>query len=271
MCRFNLERENLMIRVFIITQDEPVYTPVYIQKIIQKTPHSIVGITALSPSGNTGWIKLAKQRLNTYGLLDFIKAVSLFGFYKLRSYWPIKKVQGRFYSVNQLAAHYSIKLFPHSNINTKDYIRQLKDLNIDILLSVAANQRFKRNLLEVPRLACLNVHSALLPKYRGLDGLFWALVHGETEVGVTVHIMNENFDDGSIVGQQAFTVNSDDTLHRLYFKAIEAGSTLISQVMDQYASGTVSKKPNNKEEGSYFSWPDRESARCFRNNGFRFF
>lgn len=260
-----------MMRVFIITQDEPVYTPVYIQKIIQKTSHSIVGITALSPSGNTGWISLAKQRLNTYGLVDFIKAVTLFGFYKLKDYWPIKRASGRFYSVGQLAAHHSIKLFPHSNINDKEYIRQLGNLNIDILLSVAANQRFKRDLLGIPRLECLNVHSALLPNYRGLDGLFWALVHGETEVGVTVHIMNEAFDDGSIVGQQAFTVDSDDTLHRLYFKAIEIGSTLISQVLDQYASGTVSKKPNNKDEGSYFSWPDRESARRFRDNGYRFF
>lgn len=258
-------------RVFIITQDEPVYTPVYLEKIIRKTTHSIVGVTALSPSGKIGWINLAKQRLNVYGPKDFAKAVAIYGFSQLMRYWPIRRPDSRFYSVGQLAAHYSIELFPTSNVNTEDYIRKLRDLDLDILLSVAANQRFERELLEVPRLACLNVHSALLPKYRGLDGLFWALVHGESQVGVTVHVMNEDFDDGSIVGQQAFDVSPDDTLHCLYFKAINAGSILLSQVLDQFASGTVTSKPNKISDGSYFSWPNRESARRFRENGRRFF
>ena len=258
-------------RVFIITQDEPVYTPVYLAKIIQKSSHSIVGITALSPSGHIGWVNLAKQRLDVYGPVDFMKAVSLYGFSRLMSYWPIGKSGNRFYSVARLAAYYSIPLYPCSNINAKEYICRLRELDIDIVLSVAANQRFKRELLDVPRLACLNVHSALLPKYRGLDGIFWALVHGETQVGVTVHLMNEDFDDGAIVGQQPFEVSPNDTLHSLYFKAIEVGSTLLSQVLDQFDSGTVLTKTNDIAEGSYFSWPNGEAARRFRAQGRRFF
>jgi methionyl-tRNA formyltransferase len=258
-------------RVFIITQDEPVYTPVYLANTIQKSRHSVVGITALPPSGQIGWVNLAKQRLEVYGPLDFIKAVSLYGFSKLMSYWPIRKSSNRFYSVAQVAAYYSIPLYPSSNINAKEYIYSLRELDIDIVLSVAANQRFKRELLDVPRLACLNVHSALLPKYRGLDGIFWALVHGETQVGVTVHLMNEDFDDGAIVGQQPFDVSPNDTLHSLYFKAIEMGSTLLSQALDQFDSGTVLTKTNDIAEGDYFSWPDREAARRFRAHGRRFF
>ena len=258
-------------RVFIITQDEPVYTPVYLTNVIQKCDHSVVGMTALSPSGQIGWVILAKQRLAMYGPVDFIKAVSIYGFSWLMGRWPVGRLRNRFYSVRQLSAHYSIPLYHCSNINAEDYIGKLRALDLDVVLSVAANQRFGRELLAVPRVACLNVHSALLPQYRGLDGLFWALAHGETQVGVTVHIMNEDFDDGAIVGQQALAVSPNDTLHSLYFKAIDVGSTLLAHVLDQLDSGTVDARPNDVSKGSYFSWPDREAAQRFRANGRRFF
>ena len=267
-------------RVFVITQDEPVYAPVYLAKIIQpfdklRTPqvnHSVVGITALSPAGKKGGLSFAKQRLAMYGLWDFLRAASLFGYGRLRSLWPVTKKQGsRLYSVAQLAAYHSIPLYPCSNVNTSAYISTLKDLDLDILLSVAAPQRFGRKLLRIPRLACLNVHSSLLPKYRGLDGLFWALVHGESQVGVTVHLMSDGFDDGAIVGQQPFEVAPDDTLHTLYFKAMDVGAMLLSKALDQFAAGTVVTKPNDIKSGSYFAWPTREAARQFRKNGRRFF
>ena len=258
-------------RVFIITQDEPVYIPVYLSKIIEGTDQKVVGVTALSPAGNRGWVRLAKQRFDVYGPVDFMKAVSLYGYCRLMGLWPTRNRDGRFYSVAQLAKHHCLPLYPTTNVNDSGYIAHLQELNIDILLSVAANQRFDSNLLGVPQLACLNVHSALLPKYRGLDGLFWALVHGESELGVTVHLMNEEFDDGAIIAQQAFEANPDDTLHKLYFKAMDVGADLISQALNQFDNGTVVSKPNDISESSYFSWPNREAAQQFRKNGRRFF
>jgi len=258
-------------RVLIVTQDEPVYIPVYLEKILKESSHSVVGITALSPAGKKGWVSLARQRLDVYGPIDFVRAVSLYGFCRLMSYWPIRSPGGRFYSVAELAAYNSIPLYPCSSVNAQDYVRQLRELNLDILLSVAANQYFRGELLNVPRLACLNVHSALLPKYRGLDGLFWALVHGETQVGVTVHLMNEAFDDGAIVRQQPLDVSPDDTLHSLYFKAMDVGATLISRALDDFDSGAVITKPNDIDNGSYFSWPHRKAAQRFRAHGRRFF
>jgi methionyl-tRNA formyltransferase len=257
-------------RVFIITQNEPVYAPVYLANIIQRTDHSIIGITVLPPYGNKGWSNFLMQRIAMYGLWDFVKAGSIYSYCRLMGLLPEKKLKRRFYSIAHLVAYYSIPLFDCRNINAEAYVSNLIDLDIDILLSVASIQRFGRDLLNVPHLACLNVHSALLPKYRGIDGLFWALAHGESQVGVTVHLMSEGFDDGTIVGQQSFEVNPDDTLHILYFRAMDVGATLISQVLDQFEKGTVVERPNDIESGSYFSWPSRKDARQFRKNG-RFF
>lgn len=258
-----------MLRVFIITQDEPIYAPVYVEKLIRTLDHSVVGITALSPQGQKGWRFLLRQRLDMYGPRDFVRASWLYGSSKLKALLPIQN--SRFYSVARVARRYSIPLYPFTRVNDTGYIETLKELDVDVLLSVAANQRFGPALLAVPRLACLNVHSSLLPRYRGLDGLFWALAHGESEVGVTVHLMSADFDDGAIVAQQPFTVAPDDTLHRLYFRAMDVGTALLSTAFDQFEAGTVVTRSNDASQGQYFSWPTHEAAEQFRSNGRAFF
>ena len=258
-------------RVFIITQDEPVYAPVYLTKILNEIRYPVVGVTALSPAGRSSWTKLARQRLDMYGPVDFTKAAMLYSYSRARDLLPNDGSRGRFYSVAKLAEHYAIPLLYCSDVNAPAYVDKLSDLGVDILISVAANQRFGSALLNMPQMACLNVHSALLPKYRGMDGLFWALVYGETQVGVTVHLMNAAFDEGAIVAQRPFEVGPEDTLHRLYYKAIDVGAELIAQSLDAFNLGSVNTVPNNVEEDSYFSWPNHEAARQFRENGRRFF
>jgi methionyl-tRNA formyltransferase len=159
-------------RVFIITQDEPVYAPTYLSKIIAKSRHPVVGVTALSPAGKQGWLRLAKSRLEMYGPRDFLRAVSLYGRSRLRGRWPWRQSDERFGSVKDLGAAYSIPLYACANVNDPEYTHALQSLSVDLVVSVAANQRFGPQLLQSPRLGCLNVHSALLPKYRGMDALF---------------------------------------------------------------------------------------------------
>jgi methionyl-tRNA formyltransferase len=206
-----------------------------------------------------------------YGLRDFVYAGWLYSYYRLRALLPQRRMSDRSYSVAQFARAQEIPLYPCTSVNELDYIKRLEALDIDILLSVAANQRFGSTLLRLPNITALNVHSALLPKYRGMDGLFWALVHGETEVGVTLHVMSEEFDDGPIVGQVAFTVLPSDSLHSLYFRAMEKGAALVAEVLRQYEAGSVVERPNDVSAGSYFSAPTGEAARQFRRNGRRFF
>lgn len=258
-------------RIFIITQDEPVYAPLYLEKIIQQVKHPIVGVTALSPSGNKGWISFAKQRLGMYGLWDFFRASLMYMSFRLKNIFFGNGKGNRFYSITRLSKHYLIPLFPCTNVNDPEYIKQLRDQNIGILISVAANQIFRKKLIQTPNIACLNIHSSLLPKYRGLDALFWALVNGETQVGVTVHLVNEKIDDGDIVAQKPFDVAPENSLHKLYYKAMGVGAKLLSEVLDQYEKDSVRTKKNDITLGSSYSWPTAEAARQFRKNGKKFF
>ncbi len=259
------------LRVYIVTLNEPVYAPVYVARLIQKVRHEIVGITALPLGGRKGWLGLAGQRLAIYGPRDFLRAAWLFTRCRTLGAIPIRRGSRRDYSVLRLARRHSIPIYSSEDVNSKSFVERVKTLNVDILLSVAANQIFRRALLSTPRLACLNVHSSLLPKYRGVDGLFWALAHGETRVGVTVHLMTEGIDDGAIVCQEPMDVVPTDTLHSLYYKAIDLGSDLVAHALDLFEDGHVVTTRNELSAGSYYSWPTRAAAKQFRRHGRRFF
>ncbi|PYN02784.1 MAG: hypothetical protein DME02_24800 [Candidatus Rokuibacteriota bacterium] len=247
------------VKVFVVTQDEPVYAPVYVDAIIAACRHEFVGVTALPAGGTKGFLALVRQRLRMYGTVDFIRAGLLFARAKVSR------------SVAKVAARHGVPTVAAVNVNDPAFVAKIRELGVDVLVSVAANQRFLPDLLAAPRVAAVNLHSALLPKYRGIDGLFWALAHGETTVGVTAHLMTAGFDEGAILGQTPFGVPPEATLHDLYREAIRRGSALLAQVLDDLATGRAAAHPNEAAAESYFSWPTPEAVREFRRRGRRFF
>lgn len=257
-------------RVFFITVDDPVYAPLYLQKIIEPDEFEFVGVTALSPFGRRGLWATLRERYGLYGPRDFARAVQLFANNTLKDRLAIG-LSERFYSIERLAKAYDIPTFSTTNVNDPDYLTTLRDLDLDVIVCVAADQLFKQPLIDTAGRACINVHSALLPKYRGVDALFWAVLNGETRTGVSVHYMNERFDDGDIIEQAAFDILPLDTLDALYLRAIDVGSKLIRRALSSIESGTVTRQSNPVEEGSNFSAPTAEAARRFRELGRRFF
>lgn len=260
------------IRVVVVTQDEPVYAPHYVARILDglRDRHEVVGVVTLPPAGKRGWGALVRQRLDMYGPVDFVRASALFAARRMSAVLP-SAVVGVPGSVRRVAGERGAPVLCVEDVNAPETLGRLRALAPDIVLSVAANQIFEGPLLALPAVTCLNVHSSLLPRYRGIDGLFWALAHGEREVGVTVHVMSRGIDDGGIVAQEAIPVPDGTTLHRLYHRAMEVGARLIAHSIDAYAAGEVRLEPNDPSQGSYHSWPDREAAARFRAQGGRFF
>lgn len=257
------------LRVFIVTQDEPLYAPRYLRRAIARLRHDVVGVAALDPGGARGWSGLLRQRLAMYGVLDFLRIGLRFAAGKVTRLLP-RAPGGEPRSVDEALRDAGVRRVPCGSVNDPAFVAELRRLEVDVLVSIAANQRFRSELLGVPRVVALNVHSSLLPKYRGLDGLFWALVHGEEEVGVTVHVMSEGIDEGDIVAQEPFRVSPGESLHDLYLRAMEVGSRLLAESVDAYAADRAAPRRNDPAAGSYFSWPTREAARTFRRRGHRF-
>ena len=102
------------------------------------------------------------------------------------------------------------------------------------------------------------MHGSLLPKYRGRAPVNWAILHGETETGATLHLMEAKPDAGAIVGQQAVQIGPDDTATAVFKKVTQAAQQVLNQVLPGLIEGIVPSKPNDLEKGSYFG--GRKSA-----------
>ena len=138
------------------------------------------------------------------------------------------------------------------------------DAERELMLSVSAGGG-----LRVPRLGCINVHSALLPHYRGMLPTFWALAQGERQTGVTVHYMTPGIDGGDIVAQRTIPISPQDTLHSLMRTCKRVAADAVIETVEHLREGSVSTIPNPADEGSYYSFPAREDVRRFKAAGRR--
>lgn len=107
-------------------------------------------------------------------------------------------------------------------------------------------------ILACARIAALNMHGSLLPKYRGRAPVNWAILHGETQTGATLHVMEVKPDAGDIVGQAQVMIGPDETATDVFEKVTQAAVAVINEVLPHLIEGNVPRKPNDLSKGSYF-------------------
>ena len=113
----------------------------------------------------------------------------------------------------------------------------LAGLEPDLIFVAGFPWRLPPELLSLPRLGCINTHPSLLPRYRGPNPLFWQVMNGETEGGLTIHRMDADFDTGPILVQRSFPIEPDDDVDSLYPKLLTQGATMIPEALSLVAAG----------------------------------
>ena len=131
-------------------------------------------------------------------------------------------------------------------------IPRIQKLAPDYLFSFYYRHMIPAELLASAKIVALNMHGSLLPKYRGRAPVNWAILHGETETGATLHVMEVKPDAGDIVGQCAISIGPDETATEVFSKVSQAAVTVLEQVLPELIQGRVPKKPNQLDKGSYF-------------------
>jgi methionyl-tRNA formyltransferase len=140
---------------------------------------------------------------------------------------------------------------PNAN-ELMDLIPRIQKLEPDYLFSFYYRHMIPAELLACAKIAALNMHGSLLPKYRGRAPVNWAILHGETETGATLHIMEVKPDAGDIVGQSAVSIDPNETATDVFGKVSQAAVAVINQVLPELVQGRIPKKPNLLAQGSYF-------------------
>jgi len=157
-----------------------------------------------------------------------------------------------FDSVAELAALHGIPAITPGNPNAPEVVEQIRALQPDFLFSFYYREMLKKDLLDIPQRGALNMHGSLLPKYRGRVPVNWAIIHGETETGATLHYMTEKPDNGDIVAQQAVPILPDDTALQVFQKVTVAAEIALNGVLPALLAGTAPRIKQDLSKGAYF-------------------
>ncbi|MDP1651131.1 MAG: formyltransferase [Rhodocyclaceae bacterium] len=166
-----------------------------------------------------------------------------------------------FDSVARTAAEYGIPVVTPENPNTPEFLARLQGIAPDFLFSFYYRQMLKPALLACARRGAYNMHGSLLPKYRGRVPVNWAVLHGETETGATLHRMVEKPDAGEIVARQAVPILPDDTAKEVFDKVVLAAEMCLGAVLPRLTLGTAPHAPMDLSQGSYFGARRPEDGR----------
>jgi methionyl-tRNA formyltransferase len=247
--------------VLIITEEDVFYVYEFFRefyRISRGASYSIKGISILAPFNKKSPIDLAKQMYGFYGPLHFLRV----GF----SY-VFKKLAGR--TIANLSRDYGIPVIPCRNVNDAAYVEFVKQSGIDVIISIAAPQIFRKALLAAPRCGCINSHSALLPENRGMMPVFWTMFKGSPEVAVTIHYMDESLDAGGIIAQERLP-RSDRSLHELILETKRISARMIHTVLLDILNGKRDSTPM-PAGGSCQTFPTPEEVKEFKRRGNRLF
>ena len=151
------------------------------------------------------------------------------------------------------------------NINSPKSISIIKSYNPDILVSILGNQIFKKHIINLAPKGCINLHTALLPKYRGLMPTFWVLKNNEKKTGVSVFYVDEGIDSGPIIIQKSIKIKNY-THADLIRITKKIGMELIAKSIDLIYQDKVTLIQNPKEKSSYYSFPTKQDVIEFKKN-----
>jgi methionyl-tRNA formyltransferase len=253
-------------RIVIITQNEPFYLSENIEYFAKILPsHSeIVGcvVSAASPYGKKeSFYQKAKKTASIFGLKFFF-------YYALKFLWRKLTKRG---CIRTTLHQFRIPVINlDKSINHPESISKISDYKPDLLISILGNEIFKKQIIKLAPKGCLNLHTALLPQYRGLMPAFWVLRYAEKETGVSVFYVDEGIDSGPIIIQKRVLIN-DQTLEELIRYTKKLGMEAIAEAVDLIKHSQVNLIANEASNMSYYSFPTRLDVKFFRDAGKKFF
>lgn len=133
--------------------------------------------------------------------------------------------------------------------NNEEVITEIKDLRPDVIAVVAYGKILPKEILDIPTYGCINVHSSLLPKYRGSAPMQWAIINGEEKTGVTTMLMDVGMDTGDILLKEEIDILDTDNLESIHDKLMVIGGELLVKTLDKLVDGTILRE----KQGDDFS------------------
>lgn len=144
-----------------------------------------------------------------------------------------------------------IPLFQPEKISAPESAEQLIPLNADLFVVVAYGEILKENILNMPKRACINLHTSLLPKYRGAAPIQRCIIDGATETGVTIMHMVRKMDAGDLICTEKLSIGENETFGELESKLCSVGKKTLLNVIQKFASGELSRVSQDETQVTF--------------------
>ena len=152
--------------------------------------------------------------------------------------------------VKEFAISKNLPIYQPTTVkNNTEFIKEIQAQNPDIICVVAYGKILPKEILEIPKYGCINVHASLLPKYRGAAPIQWAILNGETTTGVTTMYMDTGMDTGDMILKETVSINENETTGELWNRLSKIGGELLVKTIEQIESGNAPREP----QGNNFS------------------
>lgn len=159
--------------------------------------------------------------------------------------------------VKEYALAQGLTVYQPQKVKTPEFVELLHELQPELIVVAAFGQFLSKEILELPKYGCINVHASLLPKYRGAAPIQYAIIKGEKESGVTIMQMDIGMDTGAMLDKVVVPIAENTTMGELHDALREQGATLLLQVIDNIAAGTAVAEPQDNEQATYATLLDR--------------
>lgn len=262
----------------ILTSEELLYISSYLKQLLKKLLNKNYKIYKIyycnqEPGKNNIIIKI-RYYINFFGM--FNSFIIICKYIKLlflsMIVCPLFKNEKYAFNIKSISKHFNIPYKEIEDINDERYVMELENMNPDVILSLAYPKIIKEKILKIPKIGSLNVHSALLPKYRGVNSPFWQLYYKERESGITVHEIHSKLDEGDIIYQEKYDISKIKSLNQFYIYITKKGPDIVLNAIDIYINNKKRVILTKKEEKeSYFSFPTKKERISFIKSGGRFF
>lgn len=163
--------------------------------------------------------------------------------------------------VKECAVRHGIPVFQPVKIKVPEAVEELKRFDADVYVVAAFGQILSRQILELPRFGCINIHASLLPKYRGAAPINQCIIDGERETGVTIMQMDAGVDTGDILTQKKVIIDDKETAETLFDKLARAGAELIVETLPLIEKGEITPVKQNESLASHVKMMDKAMGR----------
>ncbi len=159
--------------------------------------------------------------------------------------------------VKEYALAQGLTVYQPQKVKTPEFVELLHELQPELIVVAAFGQFLSKEILELPKYGCINVHASLLPKYRGAAPIQYAIIKGEKESGVTIMQMDIGMDTGAMLDKVVVPIAENTTMGELHDALRERGAALLLEVIDKIATGTAVAEPQDDVQATYATLLDR--------------